>query len=202
MKSALKYLSIPLMMLFCLTAYLSTSIVLPQPAQAASKKDRAVVFMKAVAKELMAAVRSGDKRNLELVINKYADLKAIGNYSLGDYEKKLPRRKRPKYYRGVAKFMARYFMDESKKYKVRSAKVSSPSFKEYGESIVDSVVRLEDGSQYEVQWRLTKKNRRFKIRDIRILGLWMVPYQRNLFNDFVVKRGGNVNDLVIALNHN
>ncbi len=202
MKSVLKYLSIPILMMFCLTAYLGTSVVLPHTALADSKRDSAVVFMKAVAKELMAAVRSGDKRNLELVINKYADLKAIGNYSLGDYAKKLPRRKRPKYYRGVAKFMARYFMDESKKYKVSDAKVSSPSFKEYGESIVDSVVRLEDGSQYEVQWRLTRKNRRFKIRDIRILGLWLVPYQRNLFNDFVIKRGGNVNDLVIALNHN
>ncbi len=189
-------------MMFSFTVYFGASLIYTPNAYAAPRNDRAVAFMKKVAKELMAAVRSGDKRNLELVINRYADLKAIGNYSLGEYKKKLPSRKRLRYYRGVAKFMARYFMDESKKYQVSGAEVRAPSFKEYGESIVTSVVKLRDGSEYEVQWRLTKVGRRYKIRDLSVLGLWLVPYQRNLFSDFVIKRGGNVNDLVIALNHN
>ena len=171
-------------------------------AFASRSKDPAVVFMKKVSKELMSAVRSGKKRNLERVIRRYADLAAIGQYSLGDYKRKLSRRYHSTYYRGVAKFMARYFMDQSKKYNVVGAKVESPSFVENGETIVDTQVRLRDGTVYEVQWRLTSYRRSYKIRDIRVLGFWLVPYQRDLFNNFVDEQGGNVNALVIALNHN
>ena len=168
----------------------------------AKKKDRAVEFMKRVSKELMTAVKTGSKRQLARVIRKYADLKGIGLYSLGDYRRKMPRRKLSTYYQGMTKFMARYFIDQSKKYPIASAKVESPSFRENGETIVDTIVRLKDGTDYEVQWRLTRYKRSYRVRDIRILGFWLTPYQRDLFNNFVTEQGGNINALVIALNHN
>ena len=180
-----------------------TFALMPASSQAAApKKDRAVKFMEKVADQLIKAVRSGKKKNLEILIRRHADLKGIGTYSLGKYAKKLPSRNHPKYHRGVAKFMARYFMDEAKKYQVTSARVKSPSYTELGERLVETVVKLKDGSEYDVIWRLTKHNRKYKIRDIRILGLWLVPYQRDLFSDFVNKRNGNVHDLVIALQYN
>ncbi len=166
------------------------------------KNDKAVIYMKKVARQLMKAVKAGSKKRLENIIRRHADLKSIGQYSLGTYKTKLPRSRRTSYYRGVAKFMARYFMDQSRVYEVISAKVNSPSFKENGAVIVDTVVYLKAGAAHEVQWRLTPHKNSYKIRDIRILGLWLVPFQRDLFNNFVDEQGGNVNALVIALNHN
>ncbi len=187
---------------FCLAVFLGLSFFLTSNSAEAAKKDKAVRFMEKVAADMMKAVRSGDKKNLARVIRKYADLKGIGLYSLGEYARRLPKRKRSSYYTGMTKFMARYLMDQSKQYKITKTKVQAPSFKENGERIVDTQVTLQDGSTYEVQWRLTKHKRTFKIRDARILGLWLVPYQRDLFSDFVNKRNGNVNDLVLALHYN
>lgn len=168
---------------------------------ASQKKDKAVIFMESVAKKLLAAVRSGSKPRLRKLIASYADMRGIGAYSLGDYAKKLPRSRRPVYHRGVAKFMARYLMDQYKQYEIKTAKITGLGGKQKGSVLVDSEVVLTDGTVYDVQWRLTAHKRTYKIRDAKVLGFWLIPFQRDLFNNFVSEQGGNVNALVLALNY-
>lgn len=177
------------------------SFALAPSAQAVPKKDKAVIFMERVAKKLMAAVKSGSKEKLRRVITSYADIKDIGKYSLGDYAKKLPRSRRTIYNRGVAKFMARYLMGQSKQYNIASAKITGLGGLRKDYVLVDSEVFLEEGLKYDVQWRLKKHKNTFKIRDAKVLGFWLIPFQRDLFNNFVTEQGGDVNALVLALNY-
>ncbi|MEM7618951.1 MAG: ABC transporter substrate-binding protein [Pseudomonadota bacterium] len=185
----------------CALLILLASFLHSASVHAAKKKEKPVVFMEAVAKKLLAAAKSGSKKQMQRVIASYADMSGIGTYSLGDYAKKLPNSRRRVYQRGVAKFMARYLIGQSKQYKIAKAEILGLGGIRKNSYLVDSKVILEDGTEYDVQWRIKKHKRTFKIRDAKVLGFWLVPFQRDLFNNFVSEQGGNVNALVLALNY-
>jgi phospholipid transport system substrate-binding protein len=66
--------------------------------------------------------------------------------------------------------------------------------------MVDSKVVLEDGSEYEVRWLLSKIGDNFKVRDAMVVGFWMTPFLKKLFEDYIAQNGGNPSALVAALN--
>ena len=169
------------------------------PAQAQDLK--AAQFMQKVAAELISANRAGSRGAVEKTIRKYAAINIIASYSLGTYAAKLPRNKRGAYKKGMLKFMSRYFVTQSKNYKVASAKILGPGKPgENNLTMVDTRVTLKDGSTYDVRWALIKRRGSYKIRDAQVVGFWLTPFQRNLFRDYVRENGGNVDALVFALN--
>ena len=56
------------------------------------------------------------------------------------------------------------------------------------------------GSGYDVRWALTKYGTSYKVRDAMVLGFWMTPFLKNLFEDYIAKNGGNPRALTAALN--
>lgn len=191
---------------FILTATLAfiLSIVLaPLPVADAAKKSArhaAVKKMERVADELIAAQRTGTISSFSNVIRRHADVTEIANFSLGRYRSKLPRSKRSAYYRGVQRFMARYFADNSKRYKVAKA-VINPTVTPDGKGVyVDTKVTLKSGTSYNVRWRLAKRRGKYRITDVKVLIFSLVSQQRALFYQFLAKKNGDVNALVLALN--
>ena len=59
--------------------------------------------------------------------------------------------------------------------------------------------RLADGSGYDVRWALSKYGNSYKVRDAMVLGFWMTPFLKNLFEDYIAKNGGNPRALTSAL---
>ncbi len=100
----------------------------------------------------------------------------------------------------MTKFMARYVVSQSKTYRVARAEILRPSTRRGRDFLVDSRVILTDGTVYNVQWLLAKRGATYKVRDVNVLGFWVMPFQRNLFRSYVRKANGNVNALVVALN--
>ncbi|NNE22661.1 MAG: ABC transporter substrate-binding protein [Rhizobiales bacterium] len=171
-------------------------------AEAAKKtsKHPAVRQMEKVANELINAQRTGTIASFSNVIRRHADVPDIANFSLGRYRSKLPKSKRSAYYRGVQRFMARYFARNTKRYRVVKATIN-PTVTESGEDVfVDTKVELQSGATYNVRWRLAKRRGVYKITDVKILVFSLVTQQRALFYKFLSKRDGNVNKLVLALN--
>lgn len=182
-----------------LAAFLSASVAglgSPQSAHA----DGAVKFMKSVKKELLRAARSKSQSAFDNAIRRHADIPRIAINSLGTYARRLPKTRRPAYYKGVKKFMARYFTDQSRAYKIVAADIQSPSVQDGKYRAVDSTVYLDSGWSYSVRWLVGKRTGRYKIVDVQVLGMWLTPFQRDLFTDYVQKAGGNVNALIWALN--
>ena len=109
-----------------LALIMSTALTPLPGAQAAKKKARhpAVRQMEKVADELIKAQRTGTISSFSNVIRRHADVPDIANFSLGRYRSKLPKSKRSAYYRGVQRFMARYFASNSKKYRVVKAVIN------------------------------------------------------------------------------
>jgi ABC-type transporter MlaC component len=185
----------------CLTAGLVALWVgmagAPAPARAA---DPAVIFMAQVGKELMAAARTRSAGAMAGAVERHADLTQIGLYSLGEYRARLPQEERPSYFSGMARFIGRYAAAESPKYQVARVEWASQSVRSGSGVMVDSRVILADGSGYDVRWALTRQGGGFKVRDAMVLGFWMTPFLKSLFEDYIAKNGGNPRALTAALN--
>ena len=167
------------------------------PARAA---DPAVVFMAQVGRDLMAAARSRSPAMMATVVERHGDVTQIGLYSLGEYRTKLAQAERPGYYSGMARFIGRYAATEAPKYPVARVEWSNQSVRGASGLMVDSRIVLADGSGYDVRWLLFKYGNSYKVRDAMVLGFWMTPFLKKLFEDYIAQNGGNPRALTSALN--
>ncbi len=169
-------------------------------AAPAAAADPAVQFMAKVGRELTAAARTRSPGVMSAVLQRYADVSYIGLFSLGTYRNQLSPPERNTYYSGMVKFIGRYAATEAPKYTVAKVEWSDQSIRGANGIMVDSKVTLVDGSTYEVRWLLVPYGGSFKVRDAMVVGFWMTPFLKKLFEDYIAQNGGNPRALVAALN--
>jgi phospholipid transport system substrate-binding protein len=158
-----------------------------------------IAFMQKVAKDMLAAHRQGTVGRFQNVIQNYADVPYIANYSLGQYKPKLNPGQRAEYYRGCALFMSRYFADQSREYRVAKYEIGEAKVGDNKDVVVESKVYLLSGKIYNVAWQLNWNGGRYKITDVKVLGFSLTYLQRGLFTSFISKRKGDVGQLIAAL---
>jgi phospholipid transport system substrate-binding protein len=183
-----------------LVASLSIGYLLTGHAGPVAAADPPVVFMSQVGKELMSAARTRSPGVMANVIQRYGDVTYIGLYSLGEYRTKLAAAERPVYYSGMVRFISRYAATEAPKYPVSRVEWSNQSFKGGSGTMVDSKVVLEDGTAYDVRWLVARYGTSYKVRDAMVMGFWMTPFLKKLFEDYIAQNGGNPKALMAALN--
>jgi phospholipid transport system substrate-binding protein len=183
----------------CLFALASAVWLTPAPRPAAAA-DPAVKFMAQVGRELMAAARTRSPGVMASVIQRHGDVSYIGLYSLGSYRAQLSVADRVTYYGGMVRFISRYAATEAPKYPIARVEWSDQSIRGANGIMVDSKVVLEDGGEYEVRWLLSKVGDSYKVRDAMVVGFWMTPFLKKLFEDYIAQNGGNPSALVAALN--
>jgi len=167
-------------------------------ATAAHAEHPSVTFMKKVGQDLLAAHRQGTVASFLSVIQRYADVPEIALYSLGQYKGNLGAGQRPRYFRGVAIFMSRYFADQSREYPVAKYEVGDAT--QDGKDVtVSSRIYLLSGQTYNVSWKLVWRNKGYKVADAKILGFSMIYMQRSIFTSYLSKRKGDLLQLMNAL---
>lgn len=183
----------------CIYALVSLAGIALWPAQATAA-DPAVQFMAKVGRELTAAARTRSPGVMSAVIQRYADVSYIGLFSLGSYRNQLAAPERNIYYAGMVKFIGRYAATEAPKYAVAKVEWSDQSVRGSNGIMVDSKITLVDGGTHEVRWLLVPYGGSYKVRDAMVLGLWMTPFLKKLFEDYIAQNGGHPRALVAALN--
>ena len=169
---------------------------LASPALAADHPS--ITFMNQVGKDLLHAHRIGTVAAFQRVIQRYADVHGIAGQSLGQYN--VSGGQKGSYERGVAKFIARYFAEQSHDYPIAKYEVGEATVADNKDVFVDSKVYMMAGQTYSVTWRLSWIGGQYKVVDAKFLGFSMVNQQRSLFTSYVGKHNGNVGDLITALN--
>ncbi|MDP2621263.1 MAG: ABC transporter substrate-binding protein [Hyphomicrobiales bacterium] len=160
----------------------------------------AVAYMKSrVKNDLFAAARAKTTDSFLRAINRHADLDAIARYSLGTYSSRLTPPMSNRLRRGVAGFMARYFAIQANDYPVVRADFLGEY--PYGEDdvVVQTRIQLKSGASYSVDWLMSARGHGYKIRDVRVYGLWLSPFQRALFTRYIAENGGDLTALLAAL---
>lgn len=190
--------------LYRLVPFIGLVVLLVSAAPDAARADRPAAFMKSAGMQLIAAARSRSQEMMTAVIQRYSDLPGIGQFSLGSYRKHLPRSRRSAYYDGVARFMARYFIDQAGQFPVAKFQVVTQSTKTSWGYKVDSQVTLTNGEIHRLRWDVVPRSGSYKVRDVSIVGVWITPIsmvsqQKNLFEDYIRDNGGKVSALLWAL---
>ncbi len=171
-------------------------VVVATPAVAGDHPS--VVFMNEVASQLLHAHRQGTVSAFMRVIQRYADIPGIAEYSLGEY--KVSEGQTASYHHGVAQFISRYFVDQSKSYPIAKYEIGEATVAPNKDVVVTSRVYLMAGQVYTVNWLLGWKNGTYKITDAKFLGFSMTAQERSLFTSYIAKHNGDVGQLIIALN--
>jgi phospholipid transport system substrate-binding protein len=182
----------------CLAAGLG-ALWLLIPARPAVAADPAVKFMAQVGRELVAAARTRSPSVMANVIQKYGDVTAIGDFSLGAYRAKLAEADREQYYAGMVRFIARYASSMAPKFPVARVEWENVSIRTAGGVMVDCRVVMADGTGWDVRWVLRKIGDSYKVRDAEVLGIRMTPYLKTAFEDYISQNGGHTRALVMAL---
>lgn len=172
-------------------------LCLAGPAMAADHPS--IIFMQKLGKDMLAAHRAGTVGRFATVIQNYADVPAIANYSLGQYKGNLKANQRADYYRGVVTFMSRYFAEQSRQYEVAKYTIGDAKADDDKNVVVSSRVYLMNGQSYGVDWQLAWVGGRYKVKDVKVMGFSLTYQQRGLFTSFISKRKGDVGQLVAAL---
>jgi len=173
--------------------------ITPAPALA-PRSGPAVAYMKdRIAKDLFAAAREKTPESFLAAINRHADLNAIATYSLGNYSRELTPPLSARLRRGVAGFMSRYFAAQSHEYPVARAEIGGEYPYSEDEVVVKTRIYLETGSSYSVDWLMAQHGHSYKVRDVRVYGFWLTPFQRSLFVRYIADNGGDVKALLAAL---
>ena len=157
-------------------------------------------YMQRVAKQLQTAARSGDQNAFQKIIRRHSDYPDLGLYSLGNYRKRLAKKDRSSYYTGMIKFISRYAANEAPKHPIASAVITGQAEQTKRGAYVDSVVTLRNGTQYDVRWLVVRRKSGWKVRDAQVVGFWMSPFLKDLFEKYISENGGNPKTLVYALN--
>ncbi len=190
------------------TALIAFTMATTLIAPIAAADQAAIKFTKKVANDLLAANRSGTITSFARVLRRHADIPGISIYSLGKYQRFLRSSQNKRYYNGVTAFMARYFADQTREYRVAKADVLDAKKAKGSDIAVNTLVTLRTGNKYTVQFLLRPKGKSFKIADVKvsvpIVGFVSLTYQqRGIFQKFLVKKGGDrsaVSQLVETLN--
>ena len=183
----------------CVLTVLSAVALIAGPSVSA-RAETPTAYMQRVANELVAASRSGSTLAFAAVIRNNADVPWLGLYSLGNYRAGLAMQDRPNYYNGMVNFISRYAAQEAPKYPVASAVIAGQASEDREGVQVDSRITLKTGETYDVRWLVVRHGQGYKVRDAQVVGFWMSPFLKKLFEDYIAENGGNPRALVIALN--
>lgn len=181
-------------------AALAGALALCMAPGSAMAEHPSMTYMRKVAKDMLNAHRQGTVGSFKTAIQRHADVANIADYSLGQYKSKLPKGQRDRYYGGVVTFMARYFADQSREYRIAKYELGDPSSDGDKDVEISSKVFLISGQTYTVVWKLGWRGGRYKVTDVKVLGFSLVYMQRGLFTAFISKRNGDVGQLIAALN--
>ena len=173
-------------------------VVFSVPASALAEVHPSVAFMNKVGEELLHAHRQGTVSAFLRVIQRYADVDAIAEDSIGSYQ--IPDAQSSRYKRGVAAFISRYMAEQSRNYPVAKFEVGDATVDKDKNVLVESRIYMMAGQVYSVSWKLNWAGGGYKVADARFLGFSMTGQERSLFSSYIAKHDGDVGALITALN--
>ena len=154
----------------CLAAALAALWTL-LPAKPAVAADPAVVFMAQVGRELMAAARTRSPGVMANVIQKYGDIRYIGDYSLGSYRSKLAEADREAYHNGMVRLHRPLCRLGGAQGQRDARGMGQPAQRGSGGSMSTAPSTLGNGTSWDVRWILRKVGSTYKVRDAEVLGV-------------------------------
>ena len=154
--------------------------------------------------DILGNKNKGTDEKVENITNIFLSnlaVREISLFVLGPYRRNLDSVQKTEYINLIKRFV-------SEIYSIRLVSFPSGDFSilsstDNGRSgiiVKTSIQFSNDPNPTKIDWRLIKKqDGKFKIFDIRVVGIWMAQEQRSTFTSFLSKNNGNINKLMDRL---
>ena len=138
---------------------------------------------------------------LKKIAKESVDLKGIGNYSLGNYRKKLSDKKKDEYFEIFEQYFLISFSSRLAEYTDPKIRVDTQKKLNDKYTMVSSVLLgTVDKPEINIDWRITTKNPDNPlIIDLIIEGVSLAKVQREEFNSIMQNNDGDINFLLLTL---
>ena len=138
---------------------------------------------------------------LKIIAKEAVDIKGIGNYSLGNYRKKISDKKKDEYFEIFEQYFLISFSSRLAEYTDPKIRVDTQKKLNDKYTMVSSVLLATDEkSEINIDWRVTTKNPDNPlIIDVIIEGVSLAKVQREEFNSIMQNNDGDINFLLLTL---
>lgn len=171
-------------------------------AAPASASAAAEDYVTGIADDVMRLANTGKKgtalrAQFAALLNRYINLKAIADYALGPYAKKLPANKRSEFYTLVSNYAAALFVYYVADF--RGTKLDIMSTTQQGKFTVIQSAITGGGGREQVRWRLTPSGGSYRVSDVNIKGVWLTIAMKDRFSKVLKSSKGDFEPLFASL---
>ena len=131
------------------------------------------------------------------LMNRYINLKAIADYALGPYAKKLPSGQRAEFYDLVSNYAAALFVYYVEDFRGTTLEILSTT-KQGKFTVIHSAI-TGSGGREQVRWRLTPSGGSYRVSDVNIKGVWLTISMKDRFSKVLKSSKGDFEPLFAEL---
>lgn len=135
------------------------------------------------------------RQRFSSLINQNANVRSVGLVALGPYRKELPPGMASEFVKLVSFYMAAFFVYYIDEFQGSTIEINS-SNKQGNTTIVNSSVRLRNGSTSQVRWRILGAG---QVSDINVRGVWLTLQLKKRFTDVLKRSKGDFKALFAEL---
>ena len=168
----------------------------------ASANTPAEEYVTRIAGDVMQLANTGQKgpalrAKFAALMNRYINLKAIADYALGPYAKKLPADDKAEFYDLVSNYAAALFVYYVEDFRGSELEIISTS-KQGKFTVIQSAIKGK-GLPEQVRWRLTPSGGSYRVSDVNIKGVWLTISMKDRFSKVLKSSKGDFGPLFAEL---
>ncbi len=145
-----------------------------------------------------------DKQRAEFrkLLTRNFDMNTIARFSLGRHWRVATKQQRDEYMKLFKAMIIDVYSERFKDYQGQQIEVTGSRKEGERDILVHSKLTQESGPDVKVDWRVRKREGRYKVIDIIVEGVSMALTQRSDFSSVVQRGGGNMEALLVHLREN
>jgi len=195
-------------MRFFKTAFVAASIALalggPVYADENSEafvRDNATLVLETLDDSGLDAAARTEKFNAYM--NEFSNLDRIASFVIGKYSRRFSADEISRYRAAFREYNLTAYQYQFDEYRGSRIEVTGSTDRSERDSIVDSIVRRENGDKQDVRWRVLLRNGKYEVVDIALNFdgslLWLAIEQRAQFLDLLDRTNGSADALIEKL---
>ncbi|MEM7651290.1 MAG: ABC transporter substrate-binding protein [Pseudomonadota bacterium] len=136
------------------------------------------------------------KAAFKKLLNSKFDMNTIARFSLGRYWRSASKAQRDEYLKSFKKMIVDVYSQRFGDYQGQSIDVTGSRKEGERDVLVHSLLTQESGPDVKIDWRVRKRDGRYKVIDVMVEGVSMAVTQRSDFSSVIQRGGGNIEALL------
>ena len=171
--------------IFLVVAYANAAQAGPCPAEA---------YVQSAGAAFMGAARRGTPGAFSSAASRYADLRSLALFALGNYRQNLPKSREAEFVSRAQTFMGGFMAEYGSHFSGNSMTITSCN-----ESAGGLTVGTKLSTGQTLTFRLRKAGGSYRVQDVSVSSIWLAQTMRNKFTRVIRENNGDVGALISYL---